>query len=348
MALEADILKPEVLEPGAHIRVISPASGLWKRSELERGLSSLRTMGFRVSTGRYAYNTQHYLAGPDEARAQDFQEAFEDPDVDAVLCSQGGYGSARLFPYLDFARIGANPKPFIGYSDITALHLMLGSQCGLVTFHGPGATGFERGFLTDYTKTAFLRALCSTEPLGMVRLPDPIKEILTLHPGIAEGPLVGGNLTLICASLGTPYEIDTRGAILFFEELDTEPWILDHLLTHLGNAGKLRDAAGFAVGECMNCEPQKLDPGFFTQRSFEDILYEIFTELGKPAIYGLPIGHNRDRVTVPLGVEARLDATSGAMTLLEGATVSSGASGRNQSIFGADVRPDTMERSGGG
>jgi len=300
---------------------VSPASGLWKRSELERGISTLKSLGFRVTTGKYAYSTQHYLAGPDEARAKDFMDAFEDPSVDAVLCSQGGYGSARLYSHLDFQRIAANVKPFVGYSDITALHLMLQRLCGFVTFHGPGATGFERGFLTEYTKSAWLKALCSTDPLGSIRMADPIKEVLNLHTGTAEGPLVGGNLTLICASLGTPYEIDTRGAILFFEELDTEPWILDHLLTHLANAGKLKDAAGFVVGECQNCEPQKLDPGFFTQRSFEDILYEIFTGLGKPAIYGLPIGHGKDRATIPLGVSARLDAGAGTLTILESGTV---------------------------
>ena len=281
----------------------------------------LRKLGFRVSAGDYAYSAQHYLAGPDEARAKDFMAAFEDPDVDAVICSQGGYGSARLFPYLDFHRIAANIKPFIGYSDITSLHLMLQRLCGFVTFHGPGATGFEPGFLTDYSKAAWLRALCSPEPLGDIQMADPVKEVLSLHPGVAEGPFVGGNLTLVCASLGTPYEIDTRGAILFFEELDTEPWILDHLLTHLANAGKLRDATGFVVGECQNCEPQKLNPGFFTQRSFEDILYEVFSGLGKPALYGLPIGHAKDRATVPLGVAARLDASAGTLTLLESGTV---------------------------
>lgn len=315
------IKRPIVLKPGSHIRIVSPASGLWKRSELERGISTLKKLGFRVSTGEYAYSTQHYLAGPDEARAKDFMEAFEDPTVDAVICSQGGYGSARLFPYLDFERIAANVKPFVGYSDITSLHLMLQRLAGFVTFHGPGATGFERGFLTEYTKSAWLRALCSSEPLGAIRMADPIKDVLSLHPGVVEGPIVGGNLTLVCASLGTPYEIDTRGAILFFEELETEPWILDHLLTHLANAGKLKDAAGFVVGECQDCEPQKLDPGFFTQRSFEDILYEIFSGLGKPAIYGLPIGHGKDRATLPLGVTARLDAGAGTLTLLESGTV---------------------------
>ena len=274
-------------------------------------------MGFEVTTGRSAYASRNYLAGTDAERAADLMEAFTDPDVDAVICSQGGYGSARLFPLLDFDRLSANPKPFVGYSDITSLHLMFGRLCGFTTFHGPGATGFERGHLTEYTKECWKRALTTPDPPGAIKMADPNKDPVVIHSGVAEGPVVGGNLTLVCASLGTPYEIDTRGAILFFEEVETEPWVVDHLLTHLANAGKLKDAAGFLVGESETCEPLKLNPGFFNQRSLEDILYEFLGATGKPALYGLPFGHAKDKATLPLGVHARLDADAGSFVLLE-------------------------------
>lgn len=314
------MIKPRRLAAGSTIRVVSPASGLWARSELWRGIEGLETLGFKVQTGAHAYSNRHYLAGSDEERAADLMEAFLDPEVDAVLCSQGGYGSARLFPFLDFDALAANPKPFVGYSDITSLHLMLGRLSGLVTFHGPGATGFEPGYLTEFTKAAWLAALTGETPLGSIPLADPDKRVLKVTGGIAEGPLTGGCLTLICSSLGTPFEIDTRGKILFFEELDTEPWVLDHMLTHLANAGKLRDASGIVIGECHDCEPRKLDPGFFNQCSFEDLIFELLGPLGKPLIYGLPLGHEKDKATLPLGVPARLDATEGTLSLLEVAT----------------------------
>jgi muramoyltetrapeptide carboxypeptidase len=314
------MIKPKRLAKGATIGVVSPASGLWKRSELWRGIEGLEALGYRVKAFPHAYESFHYLAGKDEDRAADLMAAFADASVDAVACSQGGYGSARLLSLLDFGLIAANPKPLFGYSDITSLHLMLGALAGLVSFHGPGATGFERGYLTDYTKAGWEKALASGEPIGKIGLPGEERYLLPIAAGVAEGELVGGNLTLVCASLGTPYEIDTRGKILFIEELDTEPWIMDHMLVHLANAGKLRDASGIVVGECSDCEPRKLDPGFFCQRSLEDLLFELMGGLGKPVLYGLPLGHEKDKATLPLGIPARLDAGAGSLEVLECAT----------------------------
>ncbi|MBU0929100.1 MAG: LD-carboxypeptidase [Spirochaetes bacterium] len=313
--------KPRRLQKGSTIRVVSPASGMWARSELWRGIEGLEALGFKVQAGKNAYLNRHYLAGGDAERASDLMEAFLDPEVDAVFCSQGGYGSARLFRSLDFDAIAANPKPFLGYSDITSLHLMLGRLSGLVTFHGPSASGFEKGYLTEYTRKAWEAAMQGDAPLGSIEMADPNAYLLKVTGGVAEGPIVGGNLTLVCSSLGTPFEVDTRGKILFFEELDTEPWIMDHMLTHLANAGKLRDAAGIVIGECNDCEPRKMDPGFHNQCSFEDLIFELLRPLGKPLIYGLPLGHGKDKATLPLGIEARLDAGAGTLELLETATI---------------------------
>lgn len=313
--------KGKKLSKGSHLRIVSPSSGMWQRSELWRGIEGLEALGFKVTTGKSAYRNWNYLAGSDEERAADLMEAFADADVDAVLCSQGGYGCARLFPRLDFDLIAANPKPFVGYSDVTSLHLMFGKLSDLVTFHGPSAAGFERSYLTGYTRDAYLKALCGEGPVGLVAQPSPDDYVLKVTGGVAEGAVVGGNLTLVCASLGTPFEIDTRGKILFFEELDTEPWIMDHMLTHLLNAGKFRDAAGVVIGQCHDCEPRKLDPGFFNQCSFEDVIFDLLKPLGKPLIYGLPLGHEKDKATLPLGVAARLDASAGTLEILEAATL---------------------------
>ena len=315
------MVKPKRLGRGSRVRVVSPASGMWARSELWRGIDGLTALGLEVSAGKNAYRNAHYLAGSDEERASDLMEAFLDPEVDAVFCSQGGYGSARLFPLLDFDAIAANPKPFLGYSDITSLHLMLGRLADLVTFHGPSASGFEKGYLTDYTKDRWERALMGDAPIGTIDMAKSDDYLLRVNGGVAEGVIVGGNLTLVCASLGTPFELDTRGRIFFFEELDTEPWIMDHMLTHLANAGKLRDAAGIVIGACEGCEPRKLDPGFHNQRSLEDLLFELLEPLGIPVIYGLPLGHDKDKATLPLGVAARLDAGAGTFELLECATI---------------------------
>jgi muramoyltetrapeptide carboxypeptidase len=312
--------KPRRLRKGGTIRVVSPSSGMWARSELWRGIEGLEALGYKVQTGAAAYGNRNYLAGDDGARSADLMAAFLDPDVDAIACSQGGYGAARLFKLLDLDAIASNPKPFVGYSDITSLHLMLGRLCGLVTFHGPSASGFARGYLTDYTRASWERALTSGEPLGVIEMNDPDKYLLKATKGAVEAPVVGGNLTLICASLGTPFEIETKGKILFFEELDTEPWVMDHMLTHLKNAGKLDDAAGIVIGECHDCEPRKLDPGFFNQCSFEDLIFELLAPLGKPLIYGLPLGHEKEKATLPLGANARLDAGAGTLELLECAT----------------------------
>ena len=313
----AGLTKVKMLAPGMCIGVVSPSSGMWKRSELWQGIAGLEAQGFKVKTGEHAYRNHFYLAGTDQERAADLHAAFADPEVDAVLCSQGGYGAARLYSHLDFDLIRANPKLFMGYSDITSLHLAIGRHGGFVTFHGPGAAGFDPDYLDPYTLEYFRKATCQAEPIGRIAQSAADRRILKVTGGVAEGPLVGGNLTLLCASLGTPFEVDTRGKLLFLEELDTEPWIMDHMLTHLLNAGKFADAAGIIVGECTDCEPFKHHPGFFNQCSLEDVIFDLLAPLGKPLIYGIQCGHAKEKITLPLGVAARLDATAGELEILE-------------------------------
>ncbi len=304
-------LKPKKLEKGDTIGIIAPASPLYNKSDLKRGIKTLKEWGYNVIVGENVNQRNEYLAGTDLQRAHDINAAFANKEIDAIFVTQGGYGSARTLRYIDFDIIRDNPKILSGFSDITSLHLAIQKMTGLVTFHGPGMGRFNPEELTDYTKEYLFKAIASSEPIGEIKLADEKKWINIINEGEAEGEIVGGNITLICSSLGTPYEIDTEGKILFIEELETEPWILDHMITHLINAGKLQKAAGIVIGECIDCEPFKHYPGFPVTFSLEDILEEFLKPLKIPAIYGLPIGHTKDLATLPLGVQGYLDATNG-------------------------------------
>ncbi|MDD3920832.1 MAG: LD-carboxypeptidase [Eubacteriales bacterium] len=315
------MIKPKHLSPGDTIGVISPSSGPWQRSEIWRGIDTLKAWGFNVKVGKNAYKNYYYLAGDDQSRAEDLNAMFQDDEVDAVFCSQGGYGAGRILHLVDYEAIRKHPKIFLGYSDITALHLAIMKKCDLVTFHGPTVTGMYGETLTQYRKSQLFKAVMSNAPVGNIELADKKNGyVLKITPGKVKAPIVGGNLTLICSSMGTPYEIDTKGKILFFEDLDTEPWIMDHMLTHLLNAGKLQEAVGIVAGKCSNCEPNKYDAGFHSQWSLEDLLFDRLQPLGIPTICGLPMGHTRNLATLPLGMMANLDANAGKLTIVETAT----------------------------
>ena len=313
--------KAKKLETGDVIGVISPSSPSEKKSEVVRGVETLESLGYKVVLSKNLNKSKGLVAGTEEERAEDLNEMFRRDDIDAVFVTQGGYGSAQLIRHIDFDLISQNPKIFTGFSDITSLHLAIMKFSGVVTFHGPGISRFNREELTEYTREAFFKAVGQTGPVDEIKLANPKKWINRINPGTAEGILTGGNLTLICATLGTPYEIDVKGKILFFEDLDTEPWIFDHMLSHLRNAGKLEQAAGIVVGECHNCVPFLYNPGYYVDTSLEDVLDYYLKPLGVPAIYGLPLGHTDDLATVPLGVAARLDADNKKLVILEGGVV---------------------------
>lgn len=310
-------IKPKRLQKGDTIGIVAPASPLEKKSDLVRGIKTLEEMGFNVLVGENVNNRHEYLAGTDEERAYDLNNMFGNKEVDAIFVTQGGYGSGRILRYLDFDLIRENPKIFIGFSDITILHLAIRKMTGLVTFHGPGMGGFNPEELTDYRKEYLEKALMSDKPIGEIPLADKKKWINIINEGETYGEIVGGNLTLMCSSLGTPYEIDTEDKILFFEDLDTEPWIFDHMLTHLCNAGKLQKAKGIVIGECADCVPYKHNPGFQVTFFLEEVLEHFIKPLKIPAIYGLPLGHTEDLATIPIGVKAHLDATNGKLFIDE-------------------------------
>ncbi len=315
------MIKPARLKEGATIGIISPASPSEKRSEIPRTREYLERMGYKVVIAKNVNKTKGLTAGSEEDRVEDIHEMFSRDDVDAVCATQGGYGSAQLLRKLDFELIKANPKIFTGFSDITSLHLAINKACDMVTFHGPGIARFNEEDLNDYTKESFFGVLGEDKPYGEIKKADLKNWLVSVSGGCCEAPVTGGNLTLICSSLGTPWEIDCKGKILFFEDVEAEPWIVDHMLSHLRNAGKLDDAVGFLIGNSESCKPFRSDPGFMVDLTFEDVLYYYLEPLGKPALYGLPLGHGDDLATLPLGIMSRLDADKKAFTILESAVV---------------------------
>jgi muramoyltetrapeptide carboxypeptidase len=306
--------KPRRLRPGGKIAVSSPSSPILDPQPILAAQGWLEGLGYEVCLTENANVRWGYAAGRPEARARDLEGAFSDPDVDAVVCLNGGHAASMLLRHLDYEVIAANPKPFVGFSDITVLHAALAAEAGVVTFWGP--TFGQLGSAAAFTREMLLRAVSSTEPLGVVGACGlPAR---TIVPGVAEGELVGGTMSLLSSLLGTPWEIDTRGKIVLLEDVDEEPCRIHRFLVHLLNAGKLDECAGICVAELTNCEPRtgrSLWPG--PSLTIDDILEHMLVPLGIPTIYGLPLGHGELLHTVPLGVRARLDADSGRLELLE-------------------------------
>jgi len=271
--------------------------------------------------GRNAGKRTGYLGGTVEERVADLHAAFTDPETRAVFCVRGGYGSGMLLDKLDYGLIRAHAKIFLGYSDITALHLGIHQKAGMVTFHGPMTlSGFS-----DYTVEHFRRALFDERPLGVLGNPPeehairPKHRLRTLRGGRATGALIGGNLSLICSTMGTPYEIQTEGKILFLEDVGEEPYSVDRMLTQLRLAGKFKQIRGLILGECQDCGPRDYKPAFESTFSLGEVYDNILDGLSVPMLSGLTIGHTEDQLTLPLGVRATLDADAGTLTVQEAA-----------------------------
>jgi muramoyltetrapeptide carboxypeptidase len=260
-----------------------------------------------------------YLAGTDAERAADLQWALTEPGIDMVHTLAGGYGTARLYGLVDWSALG-DPRIVCGFSDITALHLALATHGPWVSFYGPNFSRFTRkkGELTAETEEWFHRAF-TAEPLGRVFEDPDDPYVLTVGEGTAEAPIVGGCLTLLCSSIGTPYEFDADGCILMVEDLNTDEYLVDTGINHLIRAGKLDNVAGFVFGTDVNLHGQTLPQGSESTLSIEEILDELIAPLGIPAIANVPTGHGKHMATLPLGVRARLDATGKTLEILEAA-----------------------------
>jgi muramoyltetrapeptide carboxypeptidase len=311
------IVKPKRLSPGDTVGLVSPATAVFEADEIALAKEQLETIGFKVAVGKHAYDRWGYFAGRDRDRAADINAMFADDAVAGVVCYTGGWGSPRVLPHLDYDLIARKPKVIIGYSDITALLNAIHQRTGLVTFHGPvGASGFE-----PYSLENFKRVVMTAEPAGNLAPPpkkpselvDRTNRIVRLAPGKASGRLVGGNLTMIATAMGTPYEIDTTGAIVFLEDVTEELYRIDRMLTQLALGGKFDHVAGVVFGRCSRCDFK--GPTF----SLEEILRDRFSSLPVPAISGLSFGHIEQKLTLPIGISATLDADAGTVTIDEAA-----------------------------
>jgi muramoyltetrapeptide carboxypeptidase len=310
-------IKPPSLPERATIAVVAPASPPQTRSEIEQATEYFEALGHRVVFGPNHRKVHGYLAGTDEERAADLQWALGEPGIDMVHALNGGYGAARLHDRIDWDAIG-DPRIVCGYSDITALHLALAAHAGWVTFYGPNFIRFtrRRKELTAETKEWFHRAL-EPAPLGRVFEDPENPYVLTVGTGVVEAPLAGGCLTLLSASLGTPFEVETDGCVLMVEDLNTEPYIIDTLLNHLIRAGKLENAAGFVFGTDVNLKNQTVPEGPESTLSIEEILDELIAPLGIPAIANVPVGHGKHMATMPLGASVRLDGDAKTLEVTE-------------------------------
>lgn len=309
------MLKPRPLCPGDTIGLIAPASPD-DPALIAMGIKRLQEKGFQIVLGITAKQKRGYLAGPDAHRAKDINIMFAAPEIRGIICLGGGYGTMRLLELVDYDVIRTHPKVFVGYSDITALHISITQRTGLVTFHGPMVVPDMGGELSPYTWDCFYRAITSSAPLGAITNPPqaPLPEFIV--PGNAQGRLTGGNLSLITATLGTPYEIDTRDKILCLEEVGEAPYRIDRMLTQLLLSGKLQAAAGVVFAVCADCEADPASRSF----TLNEVLRDRLGGLNKPVLTNLYFGHTPDKATLPLGVLATLNSAGGGLTITETAT----------------------------
>lgn len=291
---------PEHLREGDIIGVISPA-GPPDPKKLNRAAEWLTGLGFVIKYGRFIDQTDDYLAGSDEQRLSDLHEMFSDDSVHAVICARGGYGTARFADHVNYQLIRNHPKIFWGYSDITYLHTAIRQKSGLITFHGPMlASDLGAEDVPLLSRQLFSQLF---EPTSL-RYDEHISSLKRICGGSAQGMLVGGNLSLLVSSLGTPFEIDTRNKLLLLEDIGEAPYKVDRMLNQLRLAGKLEKALGFVIG-CFRTDDSS-DPA--TVLSLEKVISEYMAPLKKPALSGFLIGHCRPNFSVPLGTEALLDA----------------------------------------
>jgi len=317
------MIRPQRLKLGDTIGLLAPASGVADGTKIDRAVTFFEAQGFRVKLAPNARAVSGFLSAPDPARLSDFHGLWRDPEVKALICLRGGYGTCRIVDQLDYDLIRSQPKILLGYSDITNLHLSIMRRAGVVTFHGPmAAANFSKADSPVWTWEMVRRALMGEAPVGSIVRGAPLQrppETLFVGAGRpVSGPLVGGNLAHVQVTLGTPDEIDTRGAIVFLEDLSERPYRIDRMLTHLLAAGKLRDAAGIALGIFEDCGEPGVDPeGDLYPPGVLQVFRDRLGGLGIPVVHGLPISHTPVNATIPMGVLGTLDPNAADLIVEE-------------------------------
>ena len=305
------MIVPNHLYPGARVALVAASSAV-EAQRLPAALDAVKALGLEPVPypSCYAASRHGYFAADDARRAGDIQDAFADDTIAGVLCLRGGYGAHRILPLLDLDAIARRPKPFVGYSDVTALHTAFNQACGFVTYHAPMPASDYCQPVDDLTMSQLRRCLFGPLP-GPVANPAG-RPLTALTPGSAMGRLCGGNLSLLAASLGTPWEIDTKGKLLFLEDVGEHIYRIDAMLTQLRNAGKFRDCAGVILGEWTDCTPE--DPE--RTLTLEEVFRELIVPAGRPVLAGLACGHTLPTLSLPLGAMAAMDADTGRLEVL--------------------------------
>ena len=304
--------KPRALVEGDRIAIVAPASP-FDRDEFERGVEELKRLGFLPVYDESVFARRAYVAGAPDLRAAAFQAAWDDPAIAGVIAARGGYGSAQILPLLDAHAVRLSAKCFIGYSDLTALLTYLTLTCGVVAFHGPMLEKRLANGEAGYDRDSFRRAVCRAAPMGEIA-PATLE---ALRPGDATGVLLGGTLTQLLASLGTPYAFaPPPGYVLFIEEVGERPYRLDRMVTQLKQAGLLKHASAVVIGELVRCDEPSRD---VTARA---VMADLFADFPGPVLIGLPSGHTSGpSLTLPLGITARVVADSRPRLVVEEAAV---------------------------
>lgn len=308
------VSRPPIIRPGDTAAIVSPAGSVVSQADIRSAVESLRVLGLNTKLGANVGSRWGYLGGRDSERVSDLHQAFEDPEVKVIFPLRGGYGSSRILPMVDFDLIRRHPKAFVGFSDNTSLVVSMNMFSNLVTFYGPNAH-FD---WTAYTRENLTRVLMNNTPAGLLAQPRgsngrSLNGVTTIVPGRTTGQLMGGNLSLLVQTLGTQWEVDTRGKILFFEDVNESPYRIDRMLTHLWLARKLQVAAGFAIGHITVHRDRNDDLDLLS------VIRDRFEPLGKPCFIGVPTGHVSNILTLPLGIDVEMDANRGTLRTLEGA-----------------------------
>ena len=298
-----ELVKPPPLKKGERIGVIAPAGSV-NDEQLGAGVETLRGAGFGVELAQGILDRKGYLAGEPENRAGALLDFFKRPDIAAIFCARGGFGSIQLISLLDAEEIRRHPKIFVGYSDVTILLNWLVQRCGLVAFHGPMvAMEIAQGW-SRRSEEFFWGTLLGNKRKWQLQAAGKIR------PGYAEAELAGGCLSIVVTTLGTPYEINTAGKILFLEDIGERPYRLERMLTHLKMAGKFEQIAGLVFGSFSDCEGEG-------DRDLEKIIQELFHDAPYPVVAGLEAGHGKENLLLPFGVKMALDGKAGSLSLLE-------------------------------
>jgi len=312
------MIKPKALLPGDKVAIIAPSTPT-DAEKLHRAEQGLLSLGLKPVLYPTCLQHHGHLAGLDSQRAKDINDAFADPEIKGIICMKGGAGAYRLLPLLDYTIIGANPKVFVGYSDITALHIAFNRLCRMVTYHGPmlisdlflGDNSFE-----PYTLDSYKQALFGTEPGGKRENP-PDEDFEVLVEGEATGELIGGNLSLLVSTLGSPWELEVVDKILFIEEVSEPAYKVDRMLNSLALAGKFRDCAGIILGTWSGCRAEKKGSYDGQDLPLQTIFQEIIAPFNKPTIQNLRAGHNYPTATLAFGTKVRIDTEVPELVFLE-------------------------------